>query len=106
MTYWPAGARVGSFVDGMTQSISGRGEGCPYLAASQARSRYSSVGLMMNSGCCGPSSLPGRAVNDGSPDSARFTLADGLRVRNCRTSWTSESGRCDSPTMDRNVVAG
>ena len=75
----PSGAMVGSLVVGITASIIGPSEKRPYFASSHAFSRYSRVGLIMISGCCGPSSLPGIAVRSGSSESAKLTLAEGLR---------------------------
>ena len=60
----------------------------------------------MISGCCGPSSLPGIAVRSGSSESARLTLAEGLRFLKVPSSPTSSSGRCSAPRSERSVVWG
>src|SRR5579872_2820004 len=106
ITCLPAGASESSFVVGITQSSIGRGDGSPYLAASHACSSQVIVGLTINSGCSGPSPSPDTPGNDGSPDSARFTFADGDRDRNRFMSVTRSSGSSFSPTSDRNVVTG
>src|SRR5215207_7503161 len=97
---------VGSLVVGITASIIGASEKRPYLASSHAFSRYSREGLIMISGCCGPSTLPGIAVRSGSSESARLTLAEGLRFLKVPSSPTSSSGRCCAPSSERSVVWG
>src|SRR5919112_1594720 len=97
----PSGAIVGSLVVGITASIIGPSEKRPYLASSHAFSRYSREGLIMISGCCGPSSLPGIPVRSGNSESARLTLAEGLRFLKVSSSRTSSSGRCSAPRSER-----
>ena len=78
---------------GMVISIRGDCDGRPYLASSQARSMYSTLGQMcMVARCCGPGA-PGRALNSGKPFSARFILSDVPSVRNLRMPSTKSGGR-------------
>src|SRR6185437_7274482 len=73
ITCVPGGATEGSVSDGITISIEGRREKVPYLAASYARSIYSTLGEMaIAPRRCNPG--PGRHLKSGSASRAMLTL--------------------------------
>src|ERR1700739_480488 len=104
-TCLPGGATDGSVKLGITMSMYGRLEKCPYLASSYARSMYSIPGeIDIAPRRCAPT--PGSDRKFGKPLSARFTFPDDPRNLYRRTLSRKSDGSSFASMNFSNVRCG
>src|SRR5215470_3239914 len=105
MTCFPGGATEGSVSVGITMSIYGRVDQCPYFASSYAFSMYSTLGeIDIAPRRCAPG--PGMHLKLGRASSAMFTLPDEPRNLYRFTPSRNSPGRCFASIILVNVRRG